>query len=213
MNKKPLAIMGGTFDPIHFGHLRTALELYQILDLESIQFLPCHQPVHKEKTRVLPLHRLAMLTLAIQDIPCFQVDDREIRAHDRPSYMIDTLISLRKSYPDQPLALILGSDAFMQVTSWKKWQHLTDYAHLIVPIRAAKKMPLEPELDRFLAQRQVLDYGALHDTLSGSIFLQSVTALDISSQAIRCQLEAGYDPHFLLPEAVLHYIKNNHLYE
>ena len=65
MNKKPLAIMGGTFDPIHFGHLRTALELYQILDLESIQFLPCHQPVHKEKTGVLPLHRLAMLALAI----------------------------------------------------------------------------------------------------------------------------------------------------
>lgn len=209
---KPIGIMGGTFDPIHCGHLRTAIELLQILDLEQVRLIPCQTPVHKDQALVKPVHRLAMLALAISEEPRLVSDDREIM-RETPSYMINTLQSLRKDYPDRPLVLILGSDAFINFATWKSWKEITDIAHIVVAIRAGQKMHLDSEMERFLNAHQDLDYGCLHDTLAGKIFLQFVTPLDISSTAIRCQLEAGYSPRFLLPDPVLAYIKNHHLYE
>lgn len=211
LGKKPIAILGGTFDPVHHGHLRTALELKQILDLHQVRFLPCQQPVHKENSLASPAHRLQMLHIAIANEPSFVIDDRELQ-RDTPSYMVDTLTSLRKDFPDTPLVLIMGSDAFVNLASWKNWRQLIELAHIVVAIRAGKKMTLDSEMDRFLTAHQDLDYGCLHESLSGKVFLQFVTALDISSTAIRCQLEASYNPRFLLPDSVLDYIHQHHLY-
>lgn len=211
-NKKPLGIMGGTFDPVHFGHLRTAIELLQILDLQEVRFVPCQSPVHKDNALAKPHHRLAMLQIAIGNTPGLVVDDREI-TRESASYMVDTLHSLRKDYPDTPLVLIVGSDAFINFATWKNWRNIIDLAHIVVPIRAGQKMPLDSEMERFLIAHQDLDFGCLHESIAGKIFLQFVTPLDISSTAIRCQLEAGYNPQFLLPDPVLAYIKTHHLYE
>ena len=134
---KPIGILGGTFDPVHYGHLRTALELFQILNLAEIRFMPCQIPVHKDEVHADPKHRLAMLELALAGTPEFKVDHRELQ-RSTPSYMIETLISLRKEYPDTPLALIMGSDAFINLATWNSWQELTDYAHIVVAIRAGK---------------------------------------------------------------------------
>lgn len=209
---KPIGIMGGTFDPIHYGHLRTAVELLQILDLAEIRFIPCQIPVHKDEVHAAPKQRLAMLELALTDTVGLKIDDRELQ-RPTPSYMIETLASLRQEYPDTPLALIMGSDAFINLATWKSWRELTDYAHIVVAIRAGKKMLLDSEMERFLNAHQDLDYGCVHESLAGKVFLQFVSALDISSTMIRCQLEAQYNPQFLLPDAVLAYIKTHHLYE
>ncbi|NNM59153.1 MAG: nicotinate-nucleotide adenylyltransferase [Legionellales bacterium] len=210
--EKPIGIIGGTFDPIHFGHLRTAMELLQIFDLEKIHFVPCHSPVHKGDPLASAAHRLAMLHLAVANEPRLVPDDREI-ARDTPSYMIDTLQSFRKAHPDRPLALIVGSDAFINLATWKNWRHLIELAHIIVAIRAGQKMLLDTEMENFLNAHHDLDYGASHEELAGKIFLQFVTPLDISSTMIRCQVGAHYSPEFLLPDSVLAYIKTHQLYE
>lgn len=212
INKKPIGVMGGTFDPVHFGHLRTANELLQILNLQEVRFIPCQSPVHKDAATASPNHRLAMLQIALGDAPGLLVDDREL-LRNGPSYMIETLQSLRAEFPETPLALIVGSDAFINFATWKSWRSIIDLAHIVVPIRAGHKMPLDAEMERFLKAHQDLDYGCLHESLAGKIFLQYVTPLDISSTAIRCQLEAGYNPQFLLPDPVLAYIRTHHIYE
>ncbi len=211
MNTKPIGILGGTFDPVHHGHLRTALELKQILDLQSVRFLPCKMPVHKEEAHANAEHRLNMLQLAIADEPDFVIDDREIQRHSA-SYMVESLTSLRDELPDTPLALILGSDVFADLPSWKNWRQSIELAHIVIAVRAGQKMHLDSEMERFLNAHQDLDYGSLHESVAGKIFLQFVTPLDISSNAIRCQLEAGYDARFLLPDTVLAYIKKQRLY-
>ncbi|MFN7097830.1 MAG: nicotinate-nicotinamide nucleotide adenylyltransferase [Gammaproteobacteria bacterium] len=153
-----------------------------------------------------------MLQIAIGDTPGLVIDDREL-VRDTASYMIETLHSLRKEYPDTPLVLIVGSDAFINLASWKNWRNIIDIAHIVVPIRANQKMLFDTEMQKFLNAHQDLDFGCLHEDIAGKIFLQFVTPLDISSTAIRCQLEAGYNPQFLLPDSVLAYIKTHHLYE
>ncbi|MBY0544889.1 MAG: nicotinate-nucleotide adenylyltransferase [Gammaproteobacteria bacterium] len=210
--QKPIGVMGGSFDPIHFGHLRTATELVQIIDLQKILLIPCQAPVHKERSFAAPQHRLAMIQLALADDSRIVASDQEL-IRETPSYTIETLTALRKTHPDVPLVLIMGSDAFVNIATWKNWHSIPDFAHIVVAVRAGQKMHLDSEIERFLKTRQTLDYGDLHETLAGKIFLQFVTPLDISSTAIRCQLEAGYSPRYLLPDTVLAYIKTHHLYE
>jgi nicotinate-nucleotide adenylyltransferase len=176
-----------------------------------VRFIPCRIPVHKEAAHASPEHRLAMLHLAVANEPTFVIDEREIH-RTTPSYMAETMTSLRHEFPDTPLALILGSDVFTNLASWKNWHQLIELGHIIIAIRAGKKMHLDSEMDRFLQAHQEMDYSALHESLAGKIYLQMVTPLDISSNAIRCQLEAGYNPRFLLPETVLDYIKTHNLY-
>lgn len=210
--KKPLGIVGGTFDPVHSGHLRTAMELLQIFDMERIHLIPCHSPVHKDEPLASAKHRLAMLHLAVAEESRLVPDDCEI-VKETPSYTIDTLQSFRKAHPDRSLALIMGSDAFTNLATWKNWRRFTELAHIIVAIRAGQKMPLDTEMQTFLNAHQDLDYGGLHEEISGKIFLQFVTPLDISSSMIRCQISAHYSPRFLLPDPVLDYIKTHQLYE
>ena len=137
--QKPIGIYGGTFDPIHLGHLNSALEAQRILDLDSVHFVPCKTPVHKESNVASAKQRYAMLMLATESVPEFKISDCEI-VRDGPSYIVDTLTEYRSKYPTQPLCLMLGTDAYMQLSTWNRWQNLPGWIY----IRQSKPRPLGP---------------------------------------------------------------------
>jgi nicotinate-nucleotide adenylyltransferase len=212
MENKAIGILGGTFNPIHFGHMRLGLEMYQKLHLKEVRFLPCYIPVHKQNSTTVPAaHRVKMLELATMGQTQFIIDTREIE-RNTPSYMIDTLDSLRQQFPHTPLCLILGRDSFLSLTSWKNWHELVDFAHIIVGLRP--RYPFEPNavLQDFLSQYQTLDQHNLHKKLNGTIYLQNTTQLAISSTSIREHVAMNLDPSYLLPAAVYNYILDNRLY-
>jgi len=199
-----LGVFGGTFDPIHYGHLRAALEVCQRLSLNELRFIPAYQPVHRVPPVASIEHRVAMLELAIQGIPQFQVDKREI-ARGGPSYTVDTLMSLRQEFPETPLCCLVGMDAFSHITTWHRWQKLLDLAHLVVLQRPGAMLPKTTAIEQLLTHR-VSDVSLLSSTKQGFIWIEPITLLDISATAIRQQLALGQTPYFLLPDNVLQYI-------
>lgn len=208
---KIIGILGGTFDPIHYGHLRLALDFLQILNLEQVRFIPCKLPVHKEANIATPEQRLALLNLAIESMPQFYIDDREIK-RDSASYMIDTVKSLRKDYPDTSLCLLLGSDAFLDLDQWKDWRQLLDYVHIVVGLRAATPFLLNDILTQFLSEHQMEDATDLQQKLHGGIYIQNISQLAISASDIRSQIAAHLNVRFLLPDSVYDYILQHQLY-
>lgn len=211
-NKRLMSgILGGTFDPIHNGHLRAGLEILQMLQLDEVRFIPCHQSAFKEETIACAHDRLNMIFAAIESVPAFKVDDREIK-HGGKSYTIDTLKALRQEHPDTIFNLLLGSDAFINLDGWKHWEKLLDYCHIIIMLRPGKVFNPTMDVKRFFDIHQASDLSDLRENLHGFIYLQDITQLDISATAIRAQLQAGYSPEFLLPESVLKYILEKKLY-
>lgn len=207
----PIGVWGGTFDPVHHGHLRTALELCQQLKLGQVRFVPCQQPVHKERVHASAEHRLAMLKLACEGQTEFCVDDREL-TRSTPSFMIETLISLRKEFPTIPLVLLMGSDAFVNLPVWHRWQQLLNYAHMVVVNRPGYSMEVGSKLQSMLDKHQLQQASGLSRQLAGGILVQTTTALDISATQIRNQMRAKLNPRFLLPDTVLDYIHSHQLY-
>jgi nicotinate-nucleotide adenylyltransferase len=207
---KAIGIFGGAFDPIHYGHLRLALDFLQILNLSEVRFIPCKSPVHKDPNIATPQQRLALLNLALQNMPQFSIDDREIK-RDTPSYMIDTVKSLRADYPNTSLCLLVGSDAFLGLDQWKDWQQLLDYVHIVVGLRAGTPFLLNEVLSQFLAEKQK-DPTALEQKLNGGIYIQNISQLAISSSDIRSQIAAHLNVRFLLPDNVYDYIQQHQLY-
>lgn len=203
-----IGIYGGTFNPVHYGHLRTALEVKDLFGLEQLLLIPCCIPAHKEQLDVDAEQRLTMLELALDKFDELQVDRREL---DRAgsSYMVDTLRSLREENPDSGLILFIGTDALTGLESWHHWQRLFDYAHVVVMKRPTYKMPA---LSDFLRQRLCEDRRQLQQQTSGRLFFQAVTALDISATAIRELIANGRNPKFLLPDPVIDYIRQHQLY-
>lgn len=208
---KIIGIFGGAFDPIHYGHLRLALDFLQILNLSEVRFIPCKSPVHKEENIATPQQRLALLNLAIENMPQFCIDDREIK-RNTPSYMIDTVKSLRLEYPNASLCLLLGSDAFLELDRWKDWQQLVDYVHIVVGLRAATPFLLNETLTLFLSEHQMEDATDLQQKLYGGIYIQNISQLAISASDIRSQIAAGLNVRFLLPDSVYDYIQQHQLY-
>ena len=153
-----IGILGGTFDPVHFGHLRMALELHENLAMEKILFVPCRIPVHKEKVYANVDDRLAMLQLAIAGQPGFVIDEREIR-RDTSSYMVLTLESLREEakYTLKPLCLIVGIDALATLSSWYRWHDFLSLCHIIGVTRPDFKLPKEGETAELLRQKRIED--------------------------------------------------------
>lgn len=210
MQTKSIGILGGTFDPIHHGHLRCALEMYQILGLQEVRFLPCNKPVHKNDTLSNAVHRLNMLRLAIANVDGLSIDDREI-IRETPSYMIETLQSLRREFPETGLCLILGTDAFMQLHTWQSYEKILDLAHIVVALRPGHELLPTPETKKLLTH-QVVDFEDLHQQNHGNVYLQIITQLEIASTDIRSQIKAGYNPSYLIPVNVWEYIQENRLY-
>ena len=217
MATAPIGILGGTFDPIHYGHLRLAEELGERLRLEEVRFFPSGTPPHRSAPAVTADHRLAMTRLAAAGNARFAVDDRELRRAG-PGYTFDTLKDLRADLGDaRPLALLLGADAFLEFATWHRWREIFGLAHVAVahrpgfPVeRWAERMP-EP-LAREYSARLMQQPLAIHLSPAGGIVIVPFTALEISATAIRDMLHAGVSPRYLLPGAVLDYIRSHGLY-
>ena len=207
-----IGILGGTFDPIHYGHLRTALDLQQSLNLSEIRFIPCKQPVHKAMPTISTTDRIAMLKLATQDQKGFVIDTCEL---DRatPSYMIETLATLRAELPTTPLCLILGFDAFLGLPTWQEWEQLSEFAHFIIVKRGVDTAITDKKLLPWVKKQEIHDPQLLHEKLAGYILFQKLnTELKISATGIREQIKRGLNPRYLLPDAVLAYIDTHRLY-
>ena len=213
---KSIGILGGSFDPIHFGHLRLAQEARDFLNLSAIRFIPVGHPPHRGPAKVSDAHRVAMLESAIQGNPNFRVDTREL-GKTEPTYTIDTLQSLRTEIGSQtPLVLFVGADQFLLMHTWKRWQELTDVAHLLIAMRPSTEPfspgNLVPEVRAWYQAHQSDDPGVAIKKPAGHIFLLGLTPLAISSTAIRATIAAGQSPRYLLPDAVLDYIRAHNLY-
>ncbi len=208
----PIGVLGGTFDPIHYGHLQPALELLEALSLAEIRFIPCGIPAHRASPLVTAEQRLELVHLATASQPGFVVDDRELRRAG-PSYMVDTLTSLRMDFNGTPLCLIIGTDVFQELHTWYRWRDLIELTHIVVMQRPGVFKPIPPLLEKFVAPRLTRDALELHQRISGSILFYPVTQLDISATQIRAMLACGQSPHHLLPEDTLACIRDRALYQ
>lgn len=206
-----IGILGGTFDPVHFGHLRPALEVVEALGLEELRLIPSNVPPHRPLPLASPTRRLAMLRAAIGDTPHFIIDERELE-RDGPSYTFDTLVSLRRELGSVSLCLLIGMDAFRDLTSWHRWHELIDHCHMVVMTRPGASLPETGELAGFVSQHKVTEAGMLAEQASGRLLFLPVTRLEISGTTIRELLATGKSVRYLLPQAVLDVIKKEGLY-
>jgi nicotinate-nucleotide adenylyltransferase len=206
-----LGIFGGTFDPIHFGHLRTAFELMQELQLAEVRFVPAGEPPHRAMPLGSGAERVAMLRAATSDQPGFAVDDRETR-RSGPSYTVTTLRELRAEFPGRPLCLVVGMDAFLGLPQWHEWSEILRLSHLVVAHRPGWSAPDSGPLGKLLAERGTARVADLHATEAGRIHVRAVTQLEISSTDLRELIVSGRDPRYLLPDAVREIIRDTGCY-
>ena len=207
-----IGVLGGTFDPVLYGHLRSALEIQQCLGLDEIRLVPSHVPPHRPQPAASPQQRLAMLNAAVSGYPAFKVDSREFD-RDGPSYTLDTLKSLREDLTGTDICLLVGMDAFRGFTAWHRWREFPEYCHLVVMDRPGAALPDQGELADFIRLHRVMDAEKLKLQSSGLLLFQQVSQLEISASQIRKLLATGQDAGFLLPERVLDIIKKEGLYE
>lgn len=207
------AIFGGTFDPVHYGHLRSAVEVRQALQLERIKLIPSFTPPHRGRPGSTPAHRLEMLRIATRDVDFIEVDDREIRREGK-SYTIETLRSVREEIGNElPLIMVIGMDAFKLLDAWRDWRQLTDHAHLAILSRPGDEDEnLSMDLANFSKERFVDNPLCLHSEPRGMMCRLRLTQLEISSTRLREIFSRGESPDFLLPGEVVDYIRAHRLY-
>lgn len=197
----PIGIFGGTFDPIHYGHLRTAFELLRALKLAQVRFLPTGNPPHRENPLAASDLRLEMVRAAVAGQPGFSVDDREIR-RSGVSYSIDTLTELRGEHPARSLCLLLGMDAFLGMPTWHRWREIFELSHVVVAHRPGWKAPITGPLGELMVDRGTGSVRDLHTSAAGRIYVRAVTQLEIASTDLRALIMSGQDLRYLVPDAV-----------
>ena len=210
----PIGIMGGTFDPVHFGHLRLAQEAAEILGLERVRWVPAGRPWHRTPPRASAAHRLEMVRLAIERNSLFELDDAEIR-QSSPSYTVETLERLRRDLgTERSFVLLLGTDAFRDLPSWQRWRDLFGLAHIFVAQRPGHSLTPGGMSAALAAEwrKRAGTPDALLQRPAGSVVTYGTTALDISASAIRAHFAQGRSPRYLLPSPVLEYIETHGLY-
>ena len=210
----PLGIFGGTFDPIHYGHLRLAETAREALGLGRVRLIPAGQPPHRATPGAAGAHRLEMARLAAADNPAFEVDPAEVEAA-QASYTILTLERLRAELgPRRPLVLLLGVDAFLGLPSWRRWTELFDFAHLAVANRPGYALDgaVMPAGLAEQASRRQATPASLAIAPAGGLVQFDMTPLAISATDIRARNAAGQSLRYLLPPAVLDYISRHQLY-
>ena len=197
----PIGIFGGTFDPIHYGHLRTALELSERLSLAQVLFIPCARQPLRAPPCAPAATRLSMVRAAVLDEARFALDTREL---DRPgpSHSVDTLTALRREYPGRSLCLLLGMDAFLSLPRWHRWEQLAELAHMVVAHRPGWKTPQRGALGKLLEERGTARVTDVHETCSGRVLIAPVTQLEVSASGIREFVATGADPKYLVPNGV-----------
>jgi len=212
----PIGILGGTFDPVHFGHLRLAEEMLELAKLKLIRFMPAGTPPNRDMPKASAKHRSAMVRLAISEQPAFVLDEREV---DRttPCYTVDTLRELRPELgAAQPLCLLMGGDAFLQLHTWHEWEQLFELAHIVVGSRPGFTLKerihsATGELRRHYQQR-LRTVEALSQQPCGGIVELSIPKLEISATLIRSRVAENRSIRYLLPDLVAEYIHQHHLY-
>jgi len=216
MSNRAIGILGGTFDPIHFGHLRLAEEMLEQARLREIRFIPTGTPPHRAAPKTPAHHRSAMVRLAIADQPAFVLDEREVE-RTAPCYTVDTLRELRAELgAAQPLCLLMGGDAFLQLHTWHEWQQLFELAHIVVGYRPGFTLEerihgTTAELQRHYQQR-LCAANALSQQPCGGIAELAIPKLEISATDIRRRVAEGRTIRYLLPSAVANYIHQHQLY-
>lgn len=210
-----IGILGGTFDPIHFGHINPLLEVKQALDLEQIWLMPNHIPPHKLSPNSTTEHRLAMANLVCKQYPQFTLCDIEAK-RDTPSYSVTTLKALRKTHPQDHLLFIMGMDSFINLPSWHQWQQLLKLCHIVVCKRPRWHIEDNPQMQRLLERhvgdKASLDSADLKGQYSGLIIPVNITEQPYSSTDIRAQLAAHQLADDALPKVVNDYITRHSLY-
>lgn len=212
-----LGIFGGTFDPVHFGHLRLAEEAADVLGLGGVRWIPAGQPALRDTPAVGARQRLDMVRLAIAGNPRFELDPAEVDA-GQPSYTVPTLERLRRPDacgPDRPLVLLVGNDAFAGMAGWHRWERLFELAHVAVAHRPGYSINpehLPAALAAVFRQRFCDDAGQLANVPAGHIATFAMTPLDISATRIRSLLSKGLSPRYLMPESVIAHIHDHRFY-
>lgn len=212
--KKSIGLFGGTFDPIHLGHLRMALEIQENLLLDEIRFIPCHHPPLKKETVASPEHRLNMLRLALLNTP-FIVDDLELQ-REGPSYTVDTLQIFREKFREASLCLMMGVDAFLNLPAWHQSEKLIQLSNIVVMYRGGYKAPSglsSGPMKEFLTQHALNEKEDIRSFSAGRLATPKTTELNISGTEIRRLIQEGRNPRFLIPDTVWSYIQENKLYE
>lgn len=211
-NASPVAILGGTFNPIHNGHLRSALELVELLGLERLHLMPCANPPHRDAPACPAERRADMVELAVAGEPRLVCDRREL-TRSGPSWTVDSLAGLRAEYgPERSLGLVMGYDALLGLDRWHRWRALLDYAHVIVIGRPGWRLPTAGAVAEWLADHQIMDASALQERPASGVLVLELRPLAISSTEIRALCSRGRSARYLLPEPVLDYIETHRLY-
>lgn len=210
---RAIGLFGGTFDPIHYGHLRPLAETARSLNLEQVKIVPAAVPPHRQRPAASAQHRSAMVALAIRAWDFFELDEREI-LRSGPSYTVDTLESLRNELGQQTsIVLCMGADAFSSLDEWHEWSRIPELAHIAVMQRPGwLKKNLGTELRKFLDARRSLESKDISQQGAGLVWWQEVEEQNISATAIRAAIAEGRSVSGLMPEAVIDYIEENHLY-
>jgi nicotinate-nucleotide adenylyltransferase len=208
-----LGIFGGTFDPIHHGHLRAAREVYERLKLSELRFIPAAQPPHRRQPQATAEHRFAMARLAIESEPGFATDDRELK-RGGPSYTVLTLESLRAELGAAvPLCLLIGADAFLEFETWHRWREIPALAHLVVMRRPGSPATRDPATwPAWARERACHKSGELAKAPAGRVLFVDISPQDISATRIREAIARGAPVADQLPEAVERYIRRHGLY-
>ena len=206
-----MALLGGTFDPVHYGHLRCAEEAREKLGLDKLYLLPAGNPPHRDTPQATVKQRMDMLRLACPEFPHLEIDDRETR-RTGPSYMYDTLKELRSSLGERALILLIGQDAANQLHTWFQWERLFELAHIVILTRPGAPASYPPELAGQVQPRLVADVKKLVESRAGAVFHLEVESIDVSASGIKHMLRSGGSPESMLPAAVLEYINRNRLY-
>lgn len=209
-----IALYGGTFDPIHYGHLRPVEALSGLIGLKEVIWLPNNIPPHRPQPEASSQQRLEMVQLALEPYSSFKVDTRELEK-PTPSYTIETLRDFRKEIGDkQPLAFIIGQDSLLSINTWHQWDKLLDVCHLLVCARPGYQTHFEnTQMQTWLTQHQTKQQEDIHCLPSGKIFLADTPLYNISATDIRARHKAGLNCHDLLPNSVEDYIRQQQLYK
>ena len=204
-----ICLFGGTFDPVHYGHLKPLQELQHRLGADAVHVIPAALPPHRPAPQASSQQRVNMLELALQEYPGFFLDTRELQRNG-PSWTVLTLRSFRQQYPDDSLCLVMGSDAFADLPTWYHWQEILQLAHVVVIERAGTEAVARPD---WATDYLVDDDTSLRHRKCSSVLYVRLKGIDISATEIRKRFATGQDVTGMLPDEVITYISQNGLYQ